>query len=74
MRTSIQATDYYGYLLVRAYCGLLIVTMVTYCLGPIMVYCLLLWLLIGQGLLWFITCYYGYLPIIAVTALQKEHA
>jgi len=34
---------YYSYLLVRAYYGLLIVTMVTYWLGPIMVYYLLLW-------------------------------
>jgi len=40
-----QATDYSGYLLVRDYLGLFIVTMVTYWLGPIMVYFLLLWLL-----------------------------
>jgi hypothetical protein len=26
-----------------------------------MVYYLLLWLLTGKGLLWFITCYYGYI-------------
>jgi len=58
-----QATDYYGYLLVRAYYCLLLVTMITYWLGPVIVYCLLLWLLVRA--------YYGLLLVTMVTYWQR---
>jgi hypothetical protein len=47
MGTTMQVTDYYGYLMVRAYYGLFLFTTVTHWLGPIMFHLFLLLLLTG---------------------------